>query len=648
MYVERLSLQNFQCFGPDQVDIDLATGLTAFIGSNGSGKTAGCRALQRLFGLTADDRTIRPGDFHVPATEQTAPEKRTLRIEVVLGFPELEVDDPTGKDAVPEFFHRMAASDDGVLKCRIALDATWEADGTLEGAATETRQIVRTLEADYDDEDCVPLPAAERARIQMLYVPASRDGARQVTAFLKGRLWRAARWSSELRGQVEHAAAELATTFHQEPATFAVENVLARRWQELHDAGTHAEPRFRPLESDFAQLLANTELVFQPDPTGRARPARELSDGQRSLLHLALLGATLDIEAGVASGARAKEFDLGSAHLPCLTLVAVEEPENSLAPFYLSRIITLLQGLSRSSRMQAVIASHAASVLHRIAPEQLRYFRTDRMTATARVRPILLPPGESEEGKYVREAVRAHPELYFAKFVVLGEGDSEELVIPRIAQAAGVALDPSFVAMVPLGGRHTNHFWRLLTDLDIPHATLLDLDFGRAGGGGGRLRDACTRLVDYGTDVFAGLDGFSRVEEITDDLTMAQLAPLVTHLRGHNVYFSEPLDLDYAMLTTFPDAYTQLDDGQTGPRESDAREAVLGQEGLEHKFWNPDDAESAGELHENLRWYRYLFLSRSKPSSHLRALARLTDEQLRHGPEPLTALIDAIRAELQL
>ena len=30
--------------------------------------------------------------------------------------------------------------------------------------------------------------------------------------------------------------------------------------------------------------------------------------------------------------------------------------------------------------------------------------------------------------------------------------------------------------MVPLGGRHVNHFWRLVHDLAIPHLTLLDLN----------------------------------------------------------------------------------------------------------------------------------------------------------------------------
>src|SRR5260370_13334915 len=90
--------------------------------------------------------------------------------------------------------------------------------------------------------------------------------------------------------------------------------------------------------------------------------------------------------------------------------------------------------------------------------------------------------------------------MYFSRFVILGEGTSEEVVIPRLADAMDLSIDRSFVALVPLGGRHVNHLWRLLTDLDIPYATLLDLDAGRAGGGRGRINVAFHELIAKGTN----------------------------------------------------------------------------------------------------------------------------------------------------
>lgn len=41
--------------------IDMAGGLTAFVGVNGSGKTAMMQAMLRLFGVTAEHRDDRNG-----------------------------------------------------------------------------------------------------------------------------------------------------------------------------------------------------------------------------------------------------------------------------------------------------------------------------------------------------------------------------------------------------------------------------------------------------------------------------------------------------------------------------------------------------------------------------------------------------------
>jgi putative ATP-dependent endonuclease of the OLD family len=648
MYIESLVLENFQCFGNRRTVINLEQGLTPLIGSNGTGKTAACQALQRLFGITTDERTIRTDDFHVPAGETEAPQSRTLTIETILAFPELGDDSDQGKEAVPEFFHRMAADDDGTLKCRIVLRAAWEADGTVDGNLSTKLLVVRTLDQAYGEDDCTALPGAERARIQMIYVPASRDGARQVTAFLRSRLWRAAQWSGELRELVATSAKDVSDRFHTEAATGTVEAALTQRWQELHGAGTHSVPRFQPIEPDIAQLLRDTELRFEPDYAGTSRSARMLSDGQRSLLHMALTTAALDIETKVADGSLDGGFDISSMHLPTLTLLAIEEPENSLAPFYLSRIVSQIVQVCGSSRAQAILVSHSASVLNRIDPASIRHFRLDASADTAIVRPITLPDDATEAGKYVRQAVRAHPELYFARFVVLGEGDTEELVIPRIAQARGIALDPSFVAMVPLGGRHTNHFWKLLTDLGIPFATLLDFDYGRADAGTARLRDACRRLTDNGVDIFTGLDGFDKAEDLADITTVGQMVAVMKHLRQFGVFFSTPLDLDMTMLLCFWDAYTNFEQGERGPHSSDPTETVLGSDGHPGEYWQPADNDTRTKRQLWLRWYRYLFLSRSKPSTHLRALTRLGNADLQNGPEPVLALIDYIKTRLEL
>ncbi len=495
MFIERLTLTNFRSFGAE-TNIDLTPGLTAFIGVNGAGKTAVMQALQRLFGITGDQRRIRRQDFHVPVAEDAAPLHRQFILEAILAFPELD-EDGAEAAAIPEFFQQMAADEAGRLKCRLRLDATWTDDGSLDGAIEQKYWAIRAFGA-FTDEDCVELKAVDRARIQMIYVPASRDGSSQVTTFLRGRLWRAINWSQDVRDTFDEAGSTLNGAFAGEAAVDVVANAVRRRWQEVHTAGTDSTPLFRPVDLRFQEFIRKVDVVFRPDEAGRERALDDLSDGQRSLFHLAMTAATLDVENSIVEDPVAAGFQLGGVPLPALTLIAVEEPENNLAPFYLSRIVRQIEDLTGGSRAQAVVSSHSASILSRVDPSQVRHFRLDTVNRTSLVRAISLPVGLEDESKFIREAVRAYPELYFARFVVLGEGASEEVVVPRLAEALGFDIDRSFVAVVPLGGRHVNHLWRLLTELDIPYATLLDLDWGREGGGWGRIKNACAQLLEVG------------------------------------------------------------------------------------------------------------------------------------------------------
>lgn len=644
MYLESLTIRNFQSFGPKPETMTFRRRLTTFLGTNAAGKTAACQALLRIFSVVPEQRQVRPEDFHVPYDETTAPDSRTLTVDAVFAFPELAGESEEGADpalSVPEFFAQMTADHDGVLKLRIVLEASWTDDGSVNGTVETSRRVVYTADKDYGDR-WLELRGQDRNRIQMVYVPATRDGVRQVNAFLRGRVWNAALWSEDFRSDVDSAAEKLVNAFHREDVAQTVTAAISSRWQGLHPLGIDQDPRLQLMSGEAGDLVKGAELFFEPSATCRPRPARELSDGQQSLLHIALTATALDIEAGIVAGKHTDKFDVSVATLPTLTLLVIEEPENNLSPFYLSRVVQQLLDVAGSGRAQALVSSHSASVMSRIDPERVRYFRLDPVARTTTVRKIHLPSNETDAGKYVREAVRAHPELYFAKFVVLGEGDSEELVIPKLAAARGLHIDQSFVAMVSLGGRHTNHFWKLLNQLDIPHATLLDLDYGRDGGGEGRIKDVCDRLEDIGTDPYDGIEGYAGASDLKD-LDESQVRAWLGHLEKCNVFFSYPLDLDMMLLTAFEEAYTtNLGDGAQGPRDTDARDAVLGSESVRPNvnLWK-DPAEE-----ERLRWYRYLFLTRSKPSTHLRAMIQLTDEQLANPPEPLNRLIGCITENL--
>lgn len=69
MYIKKLTIKNFRCFGKDGITVDFNNNLTAFIGRNGSGKTAILEALNFLLGQEYLPTRVSEKDFHHEAKE---------------------------------------------------------------------------------------------------------------------------------------------------------------------------------------------------------------------------------------------------------------------------------------------------------------------------------------------------------------------------------------------------------------------------------------------------------------------------------------------------------------------------------------------------------------------------------------------------
>ena len=657
MKIDYVSIKNFRCFGQEETKINLEGDVTAFVGGNGTGKTAVFQALSRLFGITPAERAVRRRDFHLSADQTELRSGATIAIEVVFGFPELEeLNENEAEAAVPEFFQQMTASAPGVpLKARMRLQATWTDDGTPDGNIDEDLRWITTLDDDFEWDDCNRVQAVERGAVQLIYVPAARDAAGQVTALLKSRLWQAAKWSNRFRTRSAASARRIQRQFEKEgPAQFVIER-LSNRWKQLYEADTDTTPVLRLVESRLEELVRKAEFAFFPDEEGQERALAELSDGQRSLFHIALTAATLEVEKDVfAQPVDESLFDQEKLRRISLTFLAVEEPENSVSPFFLSRIVTQAREIGGLATAQVALSTHSPAILSRILPSEVRYFQLNRALRRADVRQLTLPEEDAEASQYVRLAIRSHPELYFARFVILGEGESERIVIPRVAQSLGVQLDPSFVPIVPLGGRYVGHFWRLLNDLRIPHATLLDLDLGRRHGGAALIANVVAQLREIGNDFGNNLlvqDGTldpANVHAIEDNelLREGDNHNWLRALRHEGVFFSFPLDIDFAMLRAFPDAYQQPKPGGQGPRgEPDA---------IRDKKLVTLKTGGSPEMYEDsyvdeFKWYPYLFLNRSKPETHIAALSLIEEEGLaENAPSELEALIEHVRDAIGL
>lgn len=629
MKLQTIRLSNFQSFGEAPTEVALED-ITYLIGPNGSGKTAALQALCRLFAFDPSLRRILRSDFHVPFNEKEPPAERQLWIEADFLFPELG-DDEDNSTVAPHFGHMRLDEVDGTPRVRFRLNATMELDGDIE----ESMVYVLDINADGSPLTTAQAPRSERNHIHVHYLPARRDPADHIAYganALLGRMLRAVNWDSE-RTFIKGLTDQISDSLAANPSINAFSTSLKTAWSALHKGSFFADPKLTFVASEIEALLRHMSVSFSPGHDEKLVDFSRLSDGQKSMLYLSLVLSSQAIGRAVLAE-EDDSFDADKLRPPVFTVVAVEEPENSLSPHYLGRIVNALNGMTGDGDAQALIATHAPSMLRRVAPERIRYLRLTQ-ERTSRVTHILLPDTTDDAHKFVREAVQAFPEVYFSRLVVLGEGDSEEIVLPRLLQAKGAPVDESAVSIAPLGGRHVNHFWRLLSALQIPYLTLLDLDVARYQAGWGRIKYVNDQLaVHEPSKVLPADHGIPSWNDPTQKIrAYGNYAKLVEE-RG--VYFSVPMDLDFSMLLAYPEAYGVE---KEKPDETTIK-SVLGKKHHDVSQYSDEEQQLFGTYHSS-------FKLGSKPAAHIEALAKLSDaDLLANMPESLGRLAEAVIAKL--
>ncbi|QDT31951.1 AAA family ATPase [Thalassoglobus polymorphus] len=668
MHISTITFSNFRCFGSSPTTINLKR-VNVLIGENGAGKSAVLVGFARLFGIATDDRTVRVDDFHIDRGKTRSDfdeDGIKLWIEARIEFPELQDDtDEESFQTIPQNFRQMLVDDTGsVPHCRIRLIAEWQKGNLPDGEIEQTLYWVTKAtndEEEFSENDCFPMKPVDRQQIHVHYVPASRDPSKHLrvaTRSMLKRLLDSAIWSDDLADQVENATEELGKSIAEEKSIQELQSQINNAWKSLYNrkrfTGLSLELESQRLEDVVSTLSARllTEDSSQSDGVQR------LSDGLRSLLYFTLVKSSFVIEQdAVTSDQEEATFDRDKLNPPLLTLFAIEEPETHLAPHLLGRILKMIRDLVESYRAQAVFSSHSPSVMNRIEPEEVRHLALDPSTDCTIISELPIPTGDQVAEKFIRQAVQAFPELYFARAVVLGEGDSEVIILNRLFEANDYPTDPNVISIVPLGGRHVNHMWKLLSSLSISFVTILDLDRERSGGGWGRIHYVCEQLIENGVDrdqlllVGDGDDAHVLSDEEFEEMkkwkiSSPELMNWVESLEQYGVFFSSPLDIDFLLYRAFRDVYKQTT--TSGPRQLSEKEDVAAKQKQALKKAVLRDVLTAGQTYSDAEiasfsWYRHLFLTRSKPATHMSALSMIEDDAfLENCPEVLTRLLTCL------
>lgn len=645
MHISKIIIKGFRSFSPEGSIVEINNKLSAFIGHNSSGKTASLEALRKIFGTTNAERELCRQDFHIQNGEDTeAIYNKDLSIEVRFDFDDVET------NSVPHFFNSMVIGEEGEQPyLRIRLEANWIKTKLSDEGEVESKLYFIRVPDDEDEteENKQIFPRHLRGLIQVLYVPAIRKPAEQmkyVSGSILYRVLRLLKWDDDIKGEFDEKINDINTLFSGLDEFKAIQNSLTGFWKKFHKDKRYNESTLGFGDSDLESVLKKLEVSFSPTGTYRKFQVNDLGEGYRSLFYLTLVCALLEVEENLSTDEGEESEDIH----PVLTILAIEEPENHISPQLLGRVVKILKTLSVQAKTQVFLSSHTPAIIKRIDPESIYHFRITE-NYTTEINAITLPLKGDEAYKYVKEAIRNYPEIYFAKMAIIGEGDSEDVVFNKFMEVNEVDFDDNMITFVPLGHRFVNHIWRLLETLHIPYITLLDLDLERSGGGWGRIKYILNQLIENGADKNDLL--MLKTGKILSDEKLKNmhnwklrnnkkdiLMCWVRRLEDYNVFYSVPLDLDFLLLKHYTNAYKLAIPKGGGPNIPDkssdsdafnkklegAVEATLKSEKAEGLTYSDDDKEL-------MIWYNYHFLGRGKPVTHINALAIISDDDIKNS-----------------
>jgi putative ATP-dependent endonuclease of OLD family len=218
-----------------------------------------------------------------------------------------------------------------------------------------------------------------------------------------------------------------------------------------------------------------------------ARGVADASLGTANLIFLAL--KSLELDRLVEDGERDHTF------------LAVEEPEAHLHP-QVQRLVYRHflaeadeagdevddaegdgdEGPALASRLTTILTTHSPHIAS-IAPlRSLVLLRGDgnRTVGVSTAKTPLTATDEADLQRYI-DVTRG--ELFFARGVILVEGDAERFLVPAFAEALDIHLDQQGISVCSVGGTNFAPYVKLLgpAGLAIPHVVLTDLDPVGAG-----------------------------------------------------------------------------------------------------------------------------------------------------------------------
>lgn len=465
MYLAELKLWNFRKYGQESDSISLDSphlsvkfnrGLNLLIGENESGKSTIVDAIRLVLRTqTYEYFSIYEDDFHNDNNEY----RKKLRIECIFkGFNDSEAG---------QFLEWIGFNKDKEYELRV-----W-----LEAERTNDNKISKDIRAGADDTGTrMDSNAANRLRIT--YLKPLRDAEAEMSAGKRSRFAQLLKSHSlfnltdeqkdehTLVSASKQAKVEIESFFKptviesinqgQAPTGEVITNAIKEYLNDF--SGERKDPNVTAMGTKLWQILQQLNLTVDQDQT---------SLGVLNLLYMA-----------------AEMIMIEDDKSPCLRLVAIEELEAHLHPNYQMNV---LRAIEQSKDMQFILTTHS-TVVGAITKLDNLIICKDKAVFPIKEYSNLGSDDKQFLGRFL-EYTKAN--LFFCKGVIIVEGDSENLLVPAIAEIVlGKPLHSYGVSIVNVGSKALMRYAKifepkegkpeigmkvsLLYDGDIPTFEFLD------------------------------------------------------------------------------------------------------------------------------------------------------------------------------
>lgn len=462
MYISEIHASGFRCFDPTApLQLKLSPGLNILVGPNDAGKSAIIDAARYVLWTRGDDY-IRPDehDFHVDAVGI-----RGCDFLVRCTFDNLSPDEEAR-------FLEWCSNEKGKLRLHVCMRAARR-------VAPGGGSIISSQHRAGAEGEGLPLDGELREYLKATYLKPLRDAEREMRAGRRSRLSRILGAMPTMGPQSKPAAPGTNATLHDTLAAAdnavrgnpAVGGVASSVNTDFLDKLSFVDDRLvATLDlgagGSFDQILERFELYLNAK-AGSERVQRGL--GYNNLLFMAA------------------ELLLLQSHPDQVPFLLIEEPEAHLHPQHQTLFMEVLAARAAKpdpqkgethQQVQVLLTSHSPQLAAGAELETMTMIVGHRTFPLGAAHTRL----EVEDYEFLRrflDATKAN--LFFARALIVVEGDGEHLLLPAIAEKLERPLSRYGVSLVNVGHRGLFRYSRILqrrtgSAIPVPVALIPDRD----------------------------------------------------------------------------------------------------------------------------------------------------------------------------